>query len=47
MIPAPGSTCGLDTLKRDAAGFDAMYEKSLRDGQAVKARLGSHAAGAE
>ena len=47
LILAPDSTCGLDTLKRDAAAFDAMYEKGLQDGQAVKAWLESHAAGAD
>ena len=35
IIAAPESTCGLDTLKRDAEAFDQMYQMGIRDGEKV------------
>ena len=36
LIVAPDDTCGVDTLKRDRAALDRLYEKGLHDGGAVK-----------
>ena len=39
LIVAPDDTCGMDTLKRDAAAMKKFYRKGLRDGEAIDAFL--------
>lgn len=39
LIVAPDDTCGVDTLKKSRESLQRLYEKGLKDGQAIPAFL--------
>ena len=39
LILAPDDTCGVNTLTRDREGMERLYEKGLRDAEALDAFL--------
>lgn len=41
LIIAPDDTCGVDTLKKNREALDRLYQKGLKDAEAVRDFLGS------
>lgn len=39
LIIAPDDTCGVDTLKKDKASMQRLYDKGMKDGEAISAFL--------